>query len=209
MTMTEQLFKYKIVAIVRGIAQKDADSVIQALYNGGIRFVEVTMNTDGALQIIEKWRRDYDGKMFVGAGTVLNVELAKQAVAAGAQFIVTPNTEEAVIRYGVEHNVAMYPGAMTPSEIVRAWESGAQTIKVFPAGTLGISYIKELQGPLSHVPLMATGGVNLSNMDEYYAAGAKAFGIGGQLINKEWIAEGKFDQLEALARQFSETALQL
>ncbi|WP_054028182.1 bifunctional 4-hydroxy-2-oxoglutarate aldolase/2-dehydro-3-deoxy-phosphogluconate aldolase [Bacillus sp. FJAT-28004] len=209
MSLTEQLFKHKIVAIVRGIAEDQADAATDALYRGGVRFIEVTMNTKGATGMIQRWRSKYDGKMFVGAGTVLDEKLAQEAVKAGAQFLITPNVDEAVIRYGIQAGVDLYPGAMTATEIVQAWTYGAHVVKVFPAGSLGSTYIKELQGPLSHIPMMATGGVNLDNMKEYAAAGSRAFGLGGNLVSSALIQSGDFAGLEQHARRYVEAAMLL
>ncbi len=209
MTLTDQLFKHKIVAIIRGIAEEQADDVAQALYQGGVRFMEVTMNTQGATGMIERWRKRYDGEMFVGAGTVLNEQMAREAVAAGAQFLISPNVDEGVIRYGLQAGVDLYPGAMTATEIVKAWTLGAHVVKVFPASSLGISYMKELQGPLSHIPMMATGGVSLDNMKAYVEAGSRTFGLGGSLVNRALIQEGNFEGLKKHAMQYTAMAQQL
>ena len=202
MSLTEQLFKHKIVAIIRGVEEEKADHIAEALCQGGVRFMEVTMNTDGAAGMIERWRKKYDGSMFVGAGTVLNEQMAQEAVEAGAQFLISPNVDEDVIRYGLGAGVDLYPGAMTPTEIVKAWTLGAHVVKVFPASSLGIPYMKELQGPLSHIPMMATGGVSLDNMKAYAEAGSKAFGLGGSLVNRALIQEGNFKGLKEHAMQY-------
>lgn len=209
MSLTEQLFKHKIVAIIRGVPEEKADDVAEALYQGGIRFMEVTMNTEGAAGMIARWRKRYTSEMFIGAGTVLNEQMAREAVEAGAQFLISPNVDEGVIQCGLEAGVDLYPGATTATEIVKAWTLGAHVVKVFPAGSLGISYMKELQGPLSHIPMMATGGVSLDNMKAYAEAGSRAFGLGGSLVNRALIQEGDFKGLKEHAMQYAAAAQQL
>lgn len=204
--MLNQLKNDKVIAIVRGITAEQADAVAEALYEGGVRFIEVTLNTEGALNMIESWRKRYDKEMFVGAGTVLTREQAEQATQAGAQYLITPNIDDEVIQFAVQAEIDIYPGAMTPSEVARAWKLGAQAVKVFPAGSLGSSYFKELQGPLSHIPLIATGGIHVDNMRAYYEAGACAFGIGGHLVRKDLIAANQFDELKELAASFVKEA---
>jgi 2-dehydro-3-deoxyphosphogluconate aldolase/(4S)-4-hydroxy-2-oxoglutarate aldolase len=207
--MLDLLLKHKIVAILRGIENKHADNAAQALIDGGIHMMEITMNTDGAAAMIERWRNKFDGKAAVGAGTVLDVELAKQAVDAGAQFIISPNLDEEVIAFGRERGISVWPGVMTPTEIVKAVKAGAEAVKLFPMGTLGVGYLKEIRGPLDSVPIMATGGVDLQNIAEYFKAGANAVGMGGKLINLEWVREGKFDQVTERAKLFADAVRQL
>lgn len=198
------LLQHKIVAILRGIEDRHADNAAQALIDGGIHLMEITMNTDGAAAMIERWRGKFDGKAAVGAGTVLNVALAEKAVKAGAQFIISPNLDEEVIAYGKERGIAVWPGVMTPTEIVNALRAGAEAVKLFPMATLGTGYLKEIRGPLNDVPIIATGGVDLHNIAEYFKAGANAVGMGGKLINLDWVREGKLDQVTERAKQFSD-----
>lgn len=202
MNLLQQLKASKIIAIVRGIPAPLSDPTAEALAAGGIRFIEVTMNTDQALQIVDKWRRNFDGSVYIGAGTVLNLNMAKEAVAAGAQYLISPNLDEEVISYGVQHCVEVWPGTMTPTEICKAYQAGASAVKVFPANTLGAGYIKELQGPLGQIPMVATGGVHLDNMADYLKAGAIAVGLGGNLVDKRLISEKKFDELKNLAKRY-------
>ncbi|WP_042165919.1 bifunctional 4-hydroxy-2-oxoglutarate aldolase/2-dehydro-3-deoxy-phosphogluconate aldolase [Paenibacillus gorillae] len=201
-TMLEQLLEHKIVAILRGIEDRHADAAGQALIDGGIRLMEITMNTPGASVMIERWRTLFDGKAFIGAGTVLDLEMAKIAVDAGAQYLITPNLDEAVVAYGRERGLSVWPGVMTPTEIVKAWKAGADAVKIFPMGTLGTKYLSEIRGPLDQIPMMATGGADLNNLAEYFKAGANAVGLGSKLVNLEWIREGKYDQVTERARQF-------
>ncbi|MDQ0112019.1 bifunctional 4-hydroxy-2-oxoglutarate aldolase/2-dehydro-3-deoxy-phosphogluconate aldolase [Paenibacillus harenae] len=207
--MLDLLLKHKIVAILRGIEDKHADNAAQALIDGGIHMMEITMNTDGAAAMIERWRNKFDGKAAVGAGTVLDVTLAERAVAAGAQFIISPNLDEEVIAFGRERGISVWPGVMTPTEIVRALKAGAEAVKLFPMGTLGVGYLKEIRGPLDSVPIMATGGVDLHNIADYFKAGANAVGMGGKLVNLEWVREGKFDQVTERAKLFADAVRHL
>ncbi|MFX3632248.1 MAG: bifunctional 4-hydroxy-2-oxoglutarate aldolase/2-dehydro-3-deoxy-phosphogluconate aldolase [Candidatus Pristimantibacillus sp.] len=200
--MLGMLLEHKIVAILRGIEDRHADAAGQALIDGGIRLMEITMNTEGAAIMIDRWRSRFDGQAAVGAGTVLDVDMAKTAVDAGAQFIISPNLDEAVIAYGRERGVSVWPGVMTPTEIVKAWKAGADAVKVFPMGTLGTKYLSEIRAPLDHIPMLATGGVDLHNIAEYFSAGAIAVGMGGKLVNLEWVREHKFDLVTERARQF-------
>lgn len=203
MTVLNELFQHKIVAIVRGIPGSAADATASALVEGGIRMLEVTMNTTGALDMLAAWRRRYGNQVRIGAGTVLDVEAAKQAVSAGAEFIISPNVDEAVMAYAIEQGIDVWPGAMTPTEIVRAWKAGAKAVKLFPMGTLGVGYLKEIRAPLNQIPLIATGGVTVDNVSTVLEAGASAVGVGGNLVNKKLIEAGDFKAIAALASQFA------
>jgi 2-dehydro-3-deoxyphosphogluconate aldolase/(4S)-4-hydroxy-2-oxoglutarate aldolase len=204
--MTSELMKAlsseKIVAIIRGISAQSGDATAKALADGGIVFLEVTLNTDGALNMISRFRENYDGRLRIGAGTVLDLGQAKEAIAAGAEYIISPNLDEEVIYYGVEQGVQVWPGTMTPTEIVRAYKAGASAVKVFPMGSLGINYLKEIRAPLNHIPMVATGGVNLQNINSVLDAGAIAVGLGGNLVDKQLVKDGKFNELTKLAQAF-------
>lgn len=200
--LLQGLAKEKIVAIIRGIPAQSGDATAQALADGGIVFLEVTLNTDGALGMISRFREKYAGRMRIGAGTVLDLGQAKEAVAAGAEYIISPSLDEEVVYYGVEQGVDVWPGTMTPTEIVRAYKAGASAVKVFPMGTLGIGYLKEIRAPLDHIPMISTGGVNLDNINAVLEAGAVAVGLGGNLVDKRLVKEGKFDELRQLAQAF-------
>lgn len=204
MDATSVLLDKKIVAIFRGITDKQADAAARALVAGGISLMEVTMNTDGALPIISRWREQWDGTAYIGAGTVLNVSMAEEAIAAGAQFLISPNLDEAVIAYGAERGIDVWPGVMTPTEIVRAWSAGAKLVKLFPMGFLGLSYLREVRAPLNHIPMMATGGVDLNNIADTFAAGAAAVGLGTKLVRPDLLASGDYEQMTANARAYVE-----
>jgi 2-dehydro-3-deoxyphosphogluconate aldolase/(4S)-4-hydroxy-2-oxoglutarate aldolase len=198
----------KIVVIVRGVFGEDCVKLAQALYEGGIELLEVTFDQSKpeafsrTADTIRQLVNALGDKMIFGAGTVTSVELVHMAKEAGAQFIVSPDTNEQVIRATVEAGMVSMPGAMTPTEIVSAHSYGADFIKVFPIGNLGASYLKAVKAPLNHIKMLAVGGVTEKNIGEYMAAGADGAGVGGQLVNKEWIANGEFDKITALAKEF-------
>ena len=150
--------------------------------------------------------KEFDGKMMFGAGTVTTLEMLNLAKEAGAQFIVSPNTDEAIIRATVEKGMVSMPGALTPSEIVNAHNYGADFVKIFPVGNLGAEYIKAVRAPLNHIKLLAVGGVNEKNIGNFIKNGASSAGVGGNLVNKEWIANGEFDKITNLAKEFVENA---
>lgn len=202
MDVFQIILEKKIVAIFRGIAGEQANRGAEALIQGGIQVLEVTMNTEGVLKTISDLRAKYEGKACIGAGTVIDVEMAREAVAAGAQFLISPNLDEAVVRYGVEHNIDVFPGVMTPTEIVRAWKCGARAVKLFPMASLGLSYLKDVRAPLDQIPMIVTGGVNLDNIGQFIQAGAAGVGLGNHLVNKKLIDDGNFDALQALARSY-------
>ncbi|TCL76267.1 2-dehydro-3-deoxyphosphogluconate aldolase/(4S)-4-hydroxy-2-oxoglutarate aldolase [Hydrogenispora ethanolica] len=192
-----------IIAIIRGSQPDTIIRTAEALYEGGIRAMEVTFNTPGVLQMIESLNAHPIGRqMAIGAGTVLDVMAARTVIAAGARFLVTPNLDEAVVQLGQLHGVPVVPGVFTATEIVKAWRLGASFVKIFPAGSAGPQYLKELQGPLSHVKLVPVGGVSLDNVREFIRAGAAAVGVGGELIDREAVARGRFDRVTATAAAF-------
>nr|WP_238590825.1 bifunctional 4-hydroxy-2-oxoglutarate aldolase/2-dehydro-3-deoxy-phosphogluconate aldolase [Paenibacillus beijingensis] len=202
MSLLNVLLEEKIVAIFRGIEDRHADRAARALADGGIRLMEVTMNTDGALGIIARWRSLFGSEAYIGAGTVLDLKQAKEAEAAGAQFLISPNLDEEVVAYGASRGLSVWPGVMTPTEIVRAWKAGAEAVKIFPMTSLGLAYLSELKAPLNHIPMMATGGVTLDNIADYFKSGAAAVGMGSKLVNLDWVREGRFDLVEERARAF-------
>ncbi|MEK5640419.1 2-dehydro-3-deoxyphosphogluconate aldolase [Paenibacillus rhizosphaerae] len=202
----QELLSARMVAIVRGITRDQARTAGEGLIAGGVRLMEVTLNTDGALHMIEGWRSAYDGRAHVGAGTVLNLAMAKEAVQAGAQFLISPNVDQAVISFALEQGIDVWPGAMTPTEIVAAYEAGASAVKLFPMGSLGIGYLKEIRAPLDHIPLMATGGVTIGNIADYFEAGACAVGIGSSLLPKAELESGNVEAVQERAAAFVQAA---
>lgn len=206
MSLLKTLREEKIVAIFRGIETAHADRAARALADGGVRLMEVTMNTEGALDIIARWRSLLGGEACIGAGTVLDLKMAKEAEAAGAQFLISPNLDEEVVAYGASRGLSVWPGVMTPTEIVRAWKAGAEAVKIFPMASLGLAYLSELKAPLDHIPMMATGGVTLDNIADYFRSGADAVGLGSKIVNLQWVREGRFDLVEERARAFVSAA---
>jgi 2-dehydro-3-deoxyphosphogluconate aldolase/(4S)-4-hydroxy-2-oxoglutarate aldolase len=194
----------RIIAIVRGVAQQHIIGAASALYDGGIPVMEVTLNTPGALDMISALQQEFGDRMFIGAGTILDMEDAQKALDAGASFLVTPNTDEEVIRFAAERGIPIYPGAATPTEIVKAWKAGATAVKIFPLSSAGgLKLIKELQGPLSHIPMIAVGGVNEHNIGDFLDAGCCALGIGGSLFPLQEIANGSYDSVRNKAALLS------
>ncbi|HCS73817.1 MAG TPA: 2-dehydro-3-deoxyphosphogluconate aldolase [Clostridiales bacterium] len=192
----------KLVSIVRGVEEKDALATADALYQGGIRAIEITMNTTGALRMIEKVKDSFEDKMMIGAGTVLDSENAANAITAGADFILSPTLSLKVIETCNRYSKLAVPGVLTPTEILTAWEAGAQLVKVYPARVFGPKYIKDIKGPLPQVEIMPVGGVSLENASDFIKNGAYALGIGTALVNPEWTSKGDFDKLIKAAEAF-------
>ncbi|SDC19409.1 2-dehydro-3-deoxyphosphogluconate aldolase / (4S)-4-hydroxy-2-oxoglutarate aldolase [Paenibacillus sp. UNCCL117] len=204
----QMLKAVKIMAIVRGVEEKHIRQVADALLRGGIPVMEITLNTPGALSMIERLQEELGEQMFIGAGTVLDLEDARRAFDAGASYLVTPNLDEAVIDYACKRGLPIFPGAMTPTEIVRAYKAGATAVKVFPNASLGYNYMKELMGPLNHIPMMAVGGVQEDNIRDYMKLGCYGVGIGGSLINLKEIAAGNFDWIRDKAARLVERSVE-
>ena len=208
----QKVIDKKIIAIVRGVYEEDCLNLARALYKGGIELLEVTFDQSKpellsrTSKTIGMLVKEFDGKMMFGAGTVTTLEMLNLAKEAGAQFIVSPNTDEAIIRATVEKGMVSMPGALTPSEIVNAHNYGADFVKIFPVGNLGAEYIKAVRAPLNHIKLLAVGGVNEKNIGNFIKNGASSAGVGGNLVNKEWIANGEFDKITNLAKEFVENA---
>jgi 2-dehydro-3-deoxyphosphogluconate aldolase/(4S)-4-hydroxy-2-oxoglutarate aldolase len=174
---------------------------IDHLFQAGIRLVEITMDTANAVEILRSLQPDVPSDALLGAGTVTDIARAEAALAAGAAFLVTPNLNLDVIRLARTHGVPIMPGAMTPTEIWNAAAAGADYVKVFPASTLGPGFFREIRGPFAHIPLMATGGVNLDNARDFVAFGVDALGVGGALIPK---ANDEFDRCGEIAQRLLE-----
>lgn len=172
-----------IVAVIREATAENIVPIASALYDGGVKVLEVTAETPGVMAMIEKVRVELGDKVLVGAGTVLDPETARSAIMAGSQFIVSPSLNTETIKMTKRYGIASIPGALTPTEILTAYENGADMIKVFPANAFGPGYIKNIHGPFPYIPLMVTGGINESNMQEYIEGGALAIGVGGNLVN--------------------------
>ena len=202
--------KEKIIAIVRGAEPEQCEAVAKALYAGGIRLMEITYDQrrpeswQATANAIGALAREYEGRMFVGAGTVTSPELVELTAKAGGAFIISPDTDLAVIKKPRELGLVSMPGAMTPSEIKTAHNAGADFVKLFPVGSLGAGYLKAVKAPLSHIKIMAVGGVNEENAAEFLKAGAAGLGVGGNLAKKAWIEAGEYDRLTAAAKALVE-----
>jgi len=209
MTTMEWIDHDRIIAIVRGLAPEPMVALADALLRGGVRLVEITFNqaqpdswADTARSIRLIGER-FAGRMLAGAGTVMTLEQLRLAADAGARYIISPNVDVAVIRETRKLGLASLPGALTPTEIAAAHDAGADAVKVFPAGSLGPDYIRAIRAPLCHIPLLAVGGVTEKNCAGFVAAGCAGVGVGGNLVNKQWIQDGKFDDITALARTYT------
>ena len=204
-TVIQSILDEKIIAIVRGLTPAQCLDTAKALYAGGIRLVEVTFDQSGKIPFsdtaasIRAIAEAFPGQMFVGAGTVLTPQQVQIAADAGATYIISPDTNPEVIRKTLELGLVSIPGVMSPSEATAAHRAGADFGKVFPAGNLGAGYIKAIRAPLSHIRLLAVGGISDANVAEYLAAGCCGAGIGGNLVNKTWIANGEFDKITEVA----------
>jgi 2-dehydro-3-deoxyphosphogluconate aldolase/(4S)-4-hydroxy-2-oxoglutarate aldolase len=196
------LSKIPVVGILRGASTDAVLGAVKAAYDGGLRVMEITLNRKEAFDQIQLLKKTFRSKLDFGAGTVLDVESAKKAIAAGAQFIVTPALVLDVIGFCRNKSVPVFPGAMTPTEILAAHRAGAEMVKVFPASCLGPGYIKSLKGPFPEIKLMPTGGVAPENVQEYFKAGASAIGVGGELFKKEWLAAGDWKAIKKAAQKY-------
>jgi 2-dehydro-3-deoxyphosphogluconate aldolase/(4S)-4-hydroxy-2-oxoglutarate aldolase len=191
-----------IVAVVRAPNPDGLVDVIRALAAGGVTVAEVTLTVPGALDVIRDAKRSLGDSVLLGAGTVLDPDACVAAHLAGAEFIVSPTVNVEVIRIGTRYGMLMMPGAFTPTEILTAWEAGADIVKVFPADVLGPAFFKAMRGPLPHIRLMPTGGVDLNTAADFLKAGACCLGIGGQLVDLKLVAAKAYDQLRELAAKY-------
>jgi len=201
--VSERLTAAGALGIIRIQTAQDLISIAKALYAGGLNCLEITMNTPGALQAIEIAQEELP-QVLMGAGTVLDAVTARQAILAGAKFLVTPTVELDVLEVAHRYGVPAIIGAMTPTEILTAWEAGAAMVKVFPASVLGPKYIQEIHGPLPQIPLVPTGGITAENAPEFIKAGAALVCVGSWLVDKKAVAEGRFELLTERARMLVE-----
>lgn len=205
----EQIEKNKVIVIVRGVEKEKLIPMCQAIYDGGLCLIECTYDASGKISDEEiagniKMLADYfDGKMIVGAGTVLTEKQVELTKKAGGKFIISPDTNPDIIKKTKEEELVSIPGALTPSEITLANRSGADFVKIFPMDMMGVKYIKDLKAPLSHVKMLAVGGVTADNMKDYLDAGASGIGIGSGVVNKKLISENNFEEIAKLARNYS------
>jgi 2-dehydro-3-deoxyphosphogluconate aldolase/(4S)-4-hydroxy-2-oxoglutarate aldolase len=191
-----------IVAILRAPSSEHLTNVARALFEGGIDVIEVTLTVPDALQILSAVKKELGSRVLLGAGTVLDPETARAALLAGAEFIVSPAVNLDVIRLCKRYDKSVMPGAFTPTEILAAWEHGADIVKVFPSDSVGPGYLQALKGPFPQIRLMPTGGVNLQTLPDFIKAGACAVGVGGSLVERQAVREGKMDRIRDLAAQY-------
>ena len=198
----------KIIAIVRGVEPKKLVPLAKALYDGGIRLMEITYSADGSVSdeetaaAVGALANEFDGRMYIGSGTVLTREQVKRTYDVGGRFIISPNTDAEVIRYTKELGMVSIPGALTPSEAEAANRAGADFVKLFPVTSMGTSYVKAIAAPLSHIRFLAVGGITPENIGEYLDIGVCGFGIGSNIINKEYIAEENYEKITASAKEY-------
>lgn len=208
MFIIEQVSRYRIIAAFRGISLEHVVDTAQALYEGGIRLLEITFDQKDPERLrktpamIRAVKDRLGERVCVGAGTVLTAEEASVAEAAGAQYLLSPNVQEEVIFRAKELGLDVVPGAFTPTEIAYAYRLGADLVKVFPAGSLGINYLKAMKGPLGHIPLLPMGGVDQKNLKEFLTV-AEGVGIGSNLVDISLICQSKWEDLSFLARQYT------
>ena len=191
-----------IVAVIRSTSSDQLVEVAKALYEGGVDVLEVTFTVPRVLEIISAVKKALGNKVLLGAGTVLDSESARAAFLAGAEYIVSPTVNKGVIEVCNRYDKLAMPGAFTPTEVLTAWESGADIVKVFPADIGGPNYLKTLHGPLPQVRLLPTGGVNLDTIADFLKAGACAVGLGGALVDQKAIAAGDMARIRSLAEQY-------
>jgi 2-dehydro-3-deoxyphosphogluconate aldolase / (4S)-4-hydroxy-2-oxoglutarate aldolase len=201
-----QLRKHRAIAVIRADKLELGEQMAMAVASGGMELIEITWNSDRAATLISLLREKLPDCM-IGTGTLFNVPQLQDAIAAGAQFLFSPHVDPAMIQAAVAKDIPIIPGALTPTEIVTAWHQGASCVKVFPVQAVGgASYIKSLQGPLGHIPMIPTGGVTLTNAQEFLQAGAVAVGLSGELFPKKLIIAGNW---QAIAQNAQELRQQL
>jgi 2-dehydro-3-deoxyphosphogluconate aldolase / (4S)-4-hydroxy-2-oxoglutarate aldolase len=203
MTVLSTILDTKIIAIIRGANPKDVLHISQALYEGGIRALEIALNSEKALSSIEEVTVEMGDRMMVGAGTALDPESARAALFAGAKFILAPTLNIETIKMTKRYGAVSIPGAYTPTEILQAYEAGADMVKIFPASSLGPGFVKDIHGPLTQIPLLPTGGVDLNNIGAYIKAGAAGVAVASSLVNtKAAVTESYLQELTEKAKQF-------
>ena len=201
--MSTALLATRVVAILRAGDSSRAEAVVDVLVDGGVRCLELTMTTPGALDVVERLAARVPDDVDLGIGTVLTAQEVDRAVDAGARFVVSPSVVPAVIGAAARHGIASYPGALTPTEIHDAWSLGASAVKLFPAGSLGPGYLKALRAPLPDIPIVPTGGIDIAAVGAWLDAGAAALGMGGPLIGDALTATGDLGALAERVRAVS------
>ena len=199
----DRIVEIGIVPVVRASSSAEALLAAEAVCAGGIPIVEITMTVPGAVEVIRQLKKSALDNMLIGAGTVLDPETARRCVDAGAEFLVSPGLNIATVEFAAREGKLMLAGALTPTEVMMAWNAGADFVKIFPCGNVGgAKYIRALKGPFPQIPLVPTGGVNLSTAGEFIEAGASALGVGGELVQAEALKSGKAEVIAENARRF-------
>jgi len=203
--VVRQIRETGVIPVVRAASADEAMRAVDAIREGGISIIEITMTVPGAIGVIEQVSARFGKDALVGAGTVLDAETAKACISSGAQFVVSPSLNPETIACCLDLGVVVMPGALTPTEVVQAWNAGADFVKVFPAGAVGgASYIKALKAPLPQIELVPTGGVSLKTAADFIKAGAAALGVGADLVDIKAIREGQASLITERAKQFVE-----
>ena len=213
MNTIETIKKHKIIAIARKVPKDKILQTAEALFAGGIRLLEVTFDQNNPHCIVETSDmigvlvKRFGTDMCIGAGTVMTITQAEAAVNAGAQYLISPNFSPAIVKKTLELSAISIPGALTPTEIVAAYEAGAQIVKLFPAGDLGVGYIKSIISPLSHIPMMAVGGIDEKNIADFLKTGLRGVGIGSNIVKNSLIEQNRFSELTELAKKYTSIIL--
>lgn len=211
-TTLEIIRQHKIITILRGLSKEEVLQTAQALYDGGIRLLEITFNqaapAEETAEAIRAVNQRFEGKLCVGAGTVMTIRQLYAAYEAGVKYIISPDSNPEIIRETKKLGLVSMPGAMTPTEVASSYAEGADIVKIFPADNLGLSYIKALKGPLNHIPMAAVGGVNLDNIADFMKAGVAGVGIGSNIVDKAAIRRGDYAHITKLAESYIAAASQ-
>lgn len=203
----KQFKKLPVMGILRNIPQSVLPALLEIISDAGLKTIEIAMNTINARALIEEAVKRSSGKLTIGAGTVLNAKVLKQALDSGATFIVTPVLIEEVNKYCVKNRIPIFSGALTPTEIYRAWMTGATMVKVFPASVFGPSYFREVKGPFNEVELMAVGGITSENAPQYFSNGASAIAFGAAVFRKDWIEKKDFSSVKKSIKKYVNAVL--
>jgi 2-dehydro-3-deoxyphosphogluconate aldolase/(4S)-4-hydroxy-2-oxoglutarate aldolase len=205
----KRIIEIGVLPVVRVASSHEAKLAVEAVYEGGISVVEITMTVPGAVEIIRELAKARGSEVLIGAGTVLDAEVARRCLDAGAQFVVSPGLDLPTLELVLAEGKVMMPGALSPTEVITAWKAGADFVKVYPCGNVGgAKYIKALKGPLPQIPLVPTGGVNLETAADFILAGSEALGVGGELVQTAALKAGKPEVIVEAARKFLEIVQQ-
>jgi 2-dehydro-3-deoxyphosphogluconate aldolase/(4S)-4-hydroxy-2-oxoglutarate aldolase len=194
--------KLPVIGILRGISLDLIEPLVETAYEAGLETLEITLNTENALELIARAKKIAGSRMSIGAGTVMDIDAMQTAQAAGASFAVLPTLVPEVVKYCLQNKIPVFPGALTPQEIYNAWRAGATMVKVFPARTVGPEYFREIKGPFQDIQLLACGGVTPENMPAYFYHGANAITFGASVFKQEWLQTRDFDSIGKLIRKY-------